>query len=141
VLRAALSQQAWALDAQLGWFPAEHVARQGLGADLSLATLSSSLGYAVFDGLLTPYAGLELDRLHGVGTGARSSTSGTIWLLGIDAGLRLGFPRRSTVRLLADAHLSALPEQARFHIDPSTELFRASPVGVQFGLGAEIRVW
>jgi hypothetical protein len=141
VLRAALSQSALAVDAQLGWFPAEHVARQGLGADLSLATLSSSLGYALFDGLLTPYAGLELDRMHGVGTGVRSSASGTIWLLGLDAGLRLGFPSRSLVRLLVDTHLSVVPEQARFHIDPSTELFRVPSAGVQFALGAEIRIW
>jgi hypothetical protein len=140
VLRAALFREMLVLNTELGLFPAQRVTVPGGSADLSLITLGGSLGYALFEGLLTPYAGLELDRLHGDGTAVETSASGSIWLLGVDAGLRVAFPVRALVRVVLDAHVSALAQQARFHFDPDSEVFRPFQLGAQLGLGAEIRV-
>jgi hypothetical protein len=140
VLRGALSLEEWVFDVELGFFPTRHVTKGSAGADLSLATLDGSFGYALFDGLLTPYLGLELDRLHGAGTELENPQSDAVWLLGLDAGLRLSYPVHESIRLMASGRVSVLTEQARFHIDPDTELFRPARVGAQFGLGAELQV-
>jgi hypothetical protein len=141
MLGAGLSLEDWVVEGALGFFPAQRVSVQGSAGDISLTTFGSSLGYRLFKGLLTPYAGVELDRLHGVGVAVKTSASGTIWLLGANAGVRVAYPAHAALRLVLDGHLSALAQQARFHIDPNVELFRSSPLAAQFGLGAELRVW
>jgi len=140
VLRGAVALDQWIVALEGGWFPPEHVVNQSLGADLSLLTVGGSLGYSLFDGLLTPYAGLELDRLHGRGTHVTEPASGTVWLLGFDGGLRFAYPVRASLRIVLGGHISILQEQARFHVEPNMELFRPERVGAEFGLGAELRV-
>ncbi len=140
VLRGALSLRKLAFDVELGLFPTQHVAAPGGAGDLWLGTFGGSLGYAVFDGLLTPHAGFELDLLHGAGSGLRHPDSGTIWLLGLDAGLLVRYPVQQSIHLLVAGDLSFLPEQARFHIDPNVDLFQPSRVGARFGLGAEMTI-
>jgi hypothetical protein len=138
VVYGALAHERRVLALELGLFPPERAVRQSVSADLSLATLTGTLGYAWFDGVLTPYAGLELDLLHGVGRQIEHPASGNVWLLGFDAGLRLSSVVRGSLRLFVDGRASVLAERARFHVEPDTELFRPSRVGAQFGLGAEL---
>jgi hypothetical protein len=136
----ALSHNPWRFGLELGLFPAERVVRQGSSADLSLATLAGTFGYALFDETLTPYLGLELDLLHGAGRQVEHPASGNVWLLGFDAGLRVSSSVHRSLRLFVDGHASVLAEQARFYLAPDSELFRPSRVGAQFGLGAELRL-
>lgn len=138
VVYGALAREQRVLALELGLFPPERAVHESLSADLSLATLSGTLGYALFDGMLTPYAGLELDLLHGAGRQIEHPASGNVWLLGFDAGLRLSSAVHRSLRLFVDGRASVLAERARFHVDPDTELFRPSRVGAQFGLGAEL---
>jgi hypothetical protein len=140
VVRGAVSRQWFVFGLELGFFPQQHVAKHGVAADLWLATLGGTLGYELFDGVLTPYAGLELDLLHGVGSGVSAPASGQVWLLGLDLGVLLRYPVRPSLSLLVSARLSALSQQARFHIDPDVELFRPQPLGAQLGLGAEVTI-
>jgi len=140
VLRGALAREPFVVALELGFFPKQHVATQGIAGDLWLATLGGSLGYALFDGFLTPYAGLQLDLLHGVGSDVSAPDSGEVWLLGLDLGLLLRYPAHRSLNLIMTASLSALPAQGRFYIDPDRELFRPKPVGAQFGLGAEMTI-
>lgn len=139
-VHGALSRGEWSVGLELGLFPAERAVQHSVSADLSLATLAGTFGYALFDDVLTPYAGLELDLLHGVGRQVDRPASGNVWLLGFDAGLRVSYRVHRSLRLFVDGRGSVLAEQARFHVEPSTELFRPSRVGAQFGLGAELRL-
>jgi hypothetical protein len=139
-LRAALAQHRLVFALELGFFPAQRVVKEAVSADLSFATLGGSFGYALFDDLLTPYAGLEIAVLRGVGKQVEQPESHAVWLLGVDAGLRLTYPAQRAFRLLAGAQLSILAEQARFYVQPNTELFRPERLGAQFGLGAELRL-
>lgn len=139
VLHGALSLKPWVTAVELGYFPAQHVVNGSAAGDISLATLSGSIGYALFDGLLTPFVGVELERMHGVGAVSQPE-SGNIWLLAVDAGLRFSYPVQPALRLVLAGHVSALPGSARFHIEPDTELFRPARVGAQLGLGAEFRL-
>jgi hypothetical protein len=139
LVRAALARDELVFALELGFFPAQRVVKQAVSGDLTLATLGGSFGYALFDELLTPYAGLELAVLHGVGR-VDQPESHNVWLLAVDAGLRLSYPVQRRFRLLAGAQLSILAEQARFYVQPDIELFRPTRLGAQFGLGAELRV-
>jgi len=140
VARGSLSRGEWGFGLELGLFPAERVAQRSVSGDLSLATLAGTFGYALFDDVLTPYAGVELDLLHGIGRQVDVPASGNVWLLGFDAGLRVSYGVHRSLRLFADGHGSVLAEQARFLVQPNTELFRPSRIGAQFGLGAELRL-
>jgi len=140
VLRGSLSRAPLVLAVELGFFPRQHVATQGGAGDLWLASLGGSLGYALLDGLLTPYAGLQLDLLHGTGSDISTPQSGHVWLLGLDVGLLLRVPVHRTLNLLMAGSLSALPTHGQFYLDPDQELFRPSSLGAQFGLGAEMTI-
>jgi len=136
----SLSRDERVFTLELGLFPPERAVQQSVSGDLSLATLAGSLGYAFFDDSLMPYAGLELDLLHGVGQQVDHPASADVWLLGFDAGVRLSSAVHRSLRLFVDGHASVLAERARFHVEPNTELFRPTQVGAQFGLGAELRL-
>ena len=139
-VHAALTRDRLVFALELGLFPARRVVKETVSADLSFATLGGSFGYALFDDLLTPYAGLEIAVLRGVGRQVDQRESHNVWLLGVDAGLRVSYPVQRQLRLLAGAQLSILAEQARFYVQPNTDIFRPTRLGAQFGLGAELRV-
>jgi len=138
VLRSSLESKRFVLALELGFFPTQHVATQGGAGDLWLASVGASLGYALFNGLVTPYAGVQLDLLHGVGSDVSAPQSGHVWLLGLDLGLLFRLPVHRTANLLLAASLSALPTHGQFYIDPDRQLFRPNSLGAQFGLGAEM---
>jgi len=140
VLRGALLSEPFVLSLELGFFPMQHAEAQGVGGKLWLGTLGGSLGYALFGGLVTPSAGVELDLLRGVGQGVSTPESAGVWLLGLDGGVLFRYPPRSAVSVLAAGTLSVLAEQASFRIDPDVPLFHPARVGAQFGLGAELTI-
>lgn len=142
LLRAAFTLDALVFGIETGYFPAQRATQGSFAGDLSLTMTSGSLGYALFDGLLTPYAGFEVDLIHGVGANLDRPSSGSVWLLGIDAGARFSYPAQNWLRVAVAGQISALAEQARFHVEPSnSELFRPRRVGLLVGLGAEVRVY
>jgi hypothetical protein len=140
MIQGALWLEHWIITPALGFFPAQHVTKDGRGGDLWMGTAEADLGYQVFGRALAPFVGVELDRMHGVGTNVQNPSSGEAWELGFHAGLRCSYRLRGPIWLLAQGRLSLLATRPSFVLDPVGELYRPSQVGGSIGLGAEFRV-
>jgi hypothetical protein len=143
VLHGGLSGRSWLWLLDAGFFPERHagVAGSSAGGDLELGSLGTNVGYAfAFSSVrVTPLAGVELDWLHGSGSGVSQPGSADLLLIGFGGGARLGLSVSRSWTVYGQGQLSVLAQRPRFVLDGIGEVFRPEPWGLRFGLGAEWR--
>lgn len=143
VVHGGLTGRSWLWLLNVGFFPERHagVAGSSAGGDLELGSLGTNVGYAFAFGSVrvTPLAGVELDWLHGSGSGVTQPGSADLLLIGFEGGARLGLAISRSWSVYGQGHLSVLAQRPRFVLDGIGEVFRPEPWGLRFGLGAEWR--
>lgn len=141
VLITGISRDRWRVSAEVGFFPKQHAdAPSGrTGGDIWLASTELNLAYALTHdrAQLAPYLGLELDWMHGVGTGHLRPDRGTTALIAFSSGARLEYSVSRRWALLTRAKGSVLFSRPSFHTG-DVEVFRPSWLGVEVGLGAAV---
>jgi len=143
VVHGGLSRRSWSWLLNIGFFPERHarVAGSSAGGDLELGSLGTHMGYAIALGnsRLTPLAGVELDWLHGSGSGVTQPGTANLLLIGFEGGARWGFGVSRSWTLYGQGQLSVLAQRPRFVLDGIGEVFRPERWALRFGLGAEWR--
>jgi hypothetical protein len=141
VLFTGLSRYRWRVSAELGFYPEQHAdAPNGrTGGDLWLASAELNLAYALTQSRvqLAPYFGLELEWIHGAGTGQLRRDQGSTALVAFNTGARLEYSVSRRWALLARAKGSAPFSRPSFYTG-DTEVFRPSWLGIEIGLGAAV---
>ncbi|HVY32311.1 MAG TPA: hypothetical protein VHB79_37500 [Polyangiaceae bacterium] len=143
LVHGGIAGRSWLWLLSVGFFPARHagIAGSAAGGDLELGSLGTDVGYSfAFQSLgVTPLAGVELDWLHGSGSGVARPASADLLLIGFEAGARVGLGVSRSWTVLGQGLVSVLAQRPRFVLDGLGEVFRPEPWGVRFGLGAEWR--
>jgi hypothetical protein len=142
-VHGGLSRRSWLWLVNIGFFPERHagIAGASAGGDLELGSLGTDVGYSfAFESMgVTPLGGLELDWLHGSGSGVTRPGSADLLLIGLEAGGRVGLGISRSWTVFGQGLVSVLVQRPRFVLDGIGEVFRPEPWGLRFGLGAEWR--
>ena len=140
-LTTAVSRRRWRLTAELGFYPERHaeVAATQTGGDIWLASAELNLGYTLVETRLqlAPFAGLELDWMHGSGTGQLRAEQGSTMMTAFNVGARLEYFVSPRWALQARGKASAPFQRPSFDAG-DVEVFRPSRVAAEFGLGAAV---
>jgi hypothetical protein len=139
VLITGLSRDRWRVSAEAGFYPKQHAdAPTGrTGGDIWLASAELNLAYTLTQSRaqLAPYFGLELEWMHGTGTGHLLPAQGTTAVVAFSTGARFEYSVSRHWALLTRAKGSVLSSRPSFYTG-DTEVFRPPWLGIEVGLGA-----
>ena len=105
----------------------------------AVRTAELNLGYTLVETRLqlAPFAGLELDWMHGSGTGQLRAEQGSTMMTAFNVGARLEYFVSPRWALQARGKASAPFQRPSFDAG-DVEVFRPSRVAAEFGLGAAV---